>query len=523
MTPANYTASIDPDAGLILQPPERPPEYQPFPIGLLPEPLRSLATEGADALQCDPVLIVLPMLTTVGAAVGNARHLVCKEGWSVSPCLWTMFIAESGSVKTPAFSLAKQPLEQIERDANERYDAEELQFDAAEAEHLEALKEWKRAKTGQAPKPPTAPIPERFVVKDTTLAGLVEILRDNPHGLLVPTDELAGWFGAFNKHDNGGGDAQQWISIYSGESISVDRKGNRNNRNVMRPIKVYRPFVSITGAIQPGVWHRVLTPEHQATGMAARYLMAWPPRRAKEWTDSTVSETTGTNYTNLIEALVGLDHDLTEAGHYQPRYIGMSSDAKRLYRDYYNRHNVDHLDRSGSLAAASAKIEETPLRLGLILHCARVATGETDCDQLDGDSMAAAITISDWFMSEAERIYSVMANESITRPMRELADWIRLRGGSVTESELVAGKRKIKTVDVAEQVLSEMVAGGWGSWKESPPTSRGGRPTRRFQLSGPLVVSETLSNTEEKGGFTDADTADVEINASATRTKRVAI
>jgi len=523
MTQSNYNASIDPKTGLTIQPPERPPEYKPFPVDLLPEPLRSLVTEGADSLQCDPVLIVLPMLTTIGAAIGNARHLVCKEGWSVAPCLWTMFIAESGSVKTPAFSLAKRPLEDIERDSNDRYDAEAKQYESALAEYDETIKAWRKSKKGDKPNAPTLPIPKRFIVKDTTLAGLTEILRHNPRGLLIPMDELAGWFGAFNKFDSGNGDAQKWISIYSGEPISNDRKGNVNEHKVMLGVKVYRPFAGITGAIQPGIWHKVLTPEHQATGMAARYLMAWPPRRAKKFTDNTVSPSTLAQYATLIQSLVGLDHDLTDAGHYQPRYVGMGHDAKRLYREYYNRHNVDHLDRNGSLAAASAKIEETPLRLGLILHCTRLAMGEISHDQLDADTMAAAITISDWFMDEAERIYSVMATESTTRPDRELADWIRLRGGSITPSELVAGKRKVKNVAQAEGMLTDMASGGWGEWQEVPPTSRGGRPTRRFVLSAPSVVSETPSNPEQKVGFTDADTVDVEKTRPAPRTKRVAI
>ena len=506
MTKQHSNAFIDPESGLTLTKPEPPPKYQPWPIETLPEPLRSMAIEGAESLQCDPVLIVLPMLATVGAAIGNTRHLTAKEGWRVSAMLWTLFIAESGSVKTPAMKLAKEPLENIEHEACTLFDRLDAEHVEAEEQHQDKLKAWKKKREGERPVAPEPPHPTRYIVKDTTLAGLVEILRDNPRGLLVPTDELAGWFGSFNRHDKGGGDAQQWISIYSSESISVDRKGNRNGRGVMRPIKVYRPFVALTGGVQPGLWPSVITVEHQANGMAARFLMAWPPRRSKQWSDSTVGTSTAARYAELIAKLAALEHEITDSGHYRPKFLGMNGNAKRLYQSWYNKHNLNHVNLSGSLAAASAKIEEIPLRVALILHCVRHATGDCNIDRVDADTMQNAITIADWHMAEAERIYSIMATESTTRPHRELADWIRGRGGSVTPSDLVAGKREIKNVAQAEERLNALANAGYGTWQNKAPSPKGGRPSRKFVLSG-VSVSETPAEPEENSGSTDVDSA----------------
>ena len=497
MTRRHHTTSIDPEHGLTLQKPERPPEYQRWPIDTLPEPLRSMAIEGAEALQCDPVLVVLPMLSTVGAAIGNARHLTAKEGWHVPAMLWSLFIAVSGSVKTPAIKLAKRPLENIEHDACTSFDRLDAEHAEADEQYQYDLKRWQKKRDGERPAAPEPPHPTRYIVKDITLAGLVEILQDNPRGLLVPTDELAGWFRSFNRHDKGGGDAQQWISIYSAEAVSVDRKGNRNSRGVMRPIKVYCPFVAITGAIQPELWSQVVTAEHQANGMAARFLMAWPPRRSKKWSEATVSTPTGEAYASLIQMLIDLDHDTTDNGHYGPKYIEMDANAKRIFRNWYNRHNLDHVDRDGSLAAASAKIEEIPLRIGLIIHCVRHATGDCQSDRVDADTMQAAITIADWHMAEAERIYDIMATESLSRPDRELADWIKAKGGSITVRELVSGKRSIKNADQATERLNALESAGYGNWQNVLTTPKGGRPSRKFVLSG-VSVSETPTKPEGK-------------------------
>ncbi len=498
--PKNYNASIDVDDGLKIRKPKPPKQFTPFPVDLLPEPLRSIAIEGAESIRCDPSLIVLPMLAAVGAAIGNARKLTLKSGWHVSSCLWTMVIAESGTAKTPALQLAKKPLEEIEREANRRFDEADALFEADFEEYEVAKKQYQRAtkKEGESPKPPAAPTPERHVVKDTTLAALVEILRDNPRGLFVPADELAGWFGGFNKHDQGGGDAQQWLSIYSGESISVDRKGNRNQRNVMRPTKVHNPFVAITGAIQPGLWHSTLGAEHQASGMAARFLMAWPPRRGKVWADEGVSESKLRQYADLITALVNHDPEQDENDRPKPKFIGMNHQAKKLWVSYFNSHNVDHLDRFGSLAAASSKIEEIPARLALIFHTVRLATDEIDRDQIDADTMKAAIAIARWFMAEAERVYEIMDGEAASQRDRELVEWIRLRGGSITVRDLQRGQKRYDTTVEAEEDLNRFAFMGWGEWETVTPGPSGGRPTRTFTLA---TVDKTPSNPEEKIGY----------------------
>ena len=161
MIQRNSIVSIDPDHGLKYTTPEPPPEYQPWPVDSLPEPLRSVAIEGANAMQCDPVLIVLPMLATVGAAIGNTRHLTAKEGWRVSAMLWTLFIAESGSVKTPAMKLAKEPLENIEHEACTLFDRLDAEHVEAEEQHQEKLKAWKKKREGERPVTPEPPHPTR--------------------------------------------------------------------------------------------------------------------------------------------------------------------------------------------------------------------------------------------------------------------------------------------------------------------------------------------------------------------------
>src|SRR5687767_6960999 len=57
------------------------PEAAPFPVDALPGSCRRLVTEAAAALQCPPDLVALPMLATLGSAIGDARWAQLKESW----------------------------------------------------------------------------------------------------------------------------------------------------------------------------------------------------------------------------------------------------------------------------------------------------------------------------------------------------------------------------------------------------------------------------------------------------------
>src|SRR5690606_35812373 len=93
--------------------PERPAalmEYQPFPSGVMPEPLRSLVVAGARAIGCDEAYIALPALAVCAAAIGSTRRLRIKTGWDAPAILWTVSIGESGDGKSPGYDLATEPV-----------------------------------------------------------------------------------------------------------------------------------------------------------------------------------------------------------------------------------------------------------------------------------------------------------------------------------------------------------------------------------------------------------------------------
>ena len=80
-----------------------------------------------------------------------------------------------------------------------------LKFNQDMAEYQTRLSEYKAAVAKakeDGVEPPSQlekPVFRRVILADTTIEKLAEVLEDNPKGLMVARDELAGWFGSMSR------------------------------------------------------------------------------------------------------------------------------------------------------------------------------------------------------------------------------------------------------------------------------------------------------------------------------------
>src|SRR4029450_6865362 len=115
-----------------------------------------------------------------------------------------------------------------------------------------------------APVEPEKPVCRRFTVSDVTAEALAVRLEQNPRGLLLVRDELAGFFTGLNQYKAGGkgGDGAAFLAMHGPRPLVIHPK------NPDKP-SIYVPLanVSIVGAIQPGVLRRLLTRDRMESGM----------------------------------------------------------------------------------------------------------------------------------------------------------------------------------------------------------------------------------------------------------------
>jgi len=494
--------------------PNPAPKWQPFPVDLLPYPIDDYVAIAAKCLSCNPAYIALPMLASLASSIGNSRIIRLRSTWTEPSILWCIAIGKSGCMKSPAWELATRFL--VDRQNREfgdyaekldKYETDKALFDAD-------YSEWKKngRKNGEPP-PDRAekPTAVRYVCSDTTIEAVAVLLHENPRGLLLSRDELSGWFGSFDAFKSSvGGDAAHWLSTHRAGSMLVDRKTGK------RIIHVPRAAMSITGTTQPQVLKAVLAgrtedeedAEHFINGMCARFMLAYPPTRAKKWVDGDIPVDLKDAVANVFDRLLDLEMTTNERDEPLPVEVGLTAAAHNRFVNFYDEHAQETARLSEDLAAAWSKLEGGAARLSLIVHLVRAAVGDADPDTVDDQSIETGIELSRWFADEAARIYSVIGGSADGPDARDkrarlrLVAWIRNRGGSVTVRDLRHGPREYRRgkAEKAELALQDLAKHGHGNIEIVPPGILGGRATTLFVLSDKTHGNTPPQKHAEKHG-----------------------
>jgi DNA polymerase I-like protein with 3'-5' exonuclease and polymerase domains len=461
--------------------------YRPFPVEALPAPLGEYVCQGARALGCDPAFVALPVLAVAASAIGNTRAIRLKRGWEEPPVIWSAIVADSGTLKTPAFLKAVPHLFRIQKRLLQEYKQQRARYQEELADYEDAKRKAK-ADGAEPPDPPEKPVPQRVVCSDTTIEKLAVILEDTPRGLLLARDELSGWLGSFTRYKGkaGGTDLPLWLEAFRAGPWLVDRKtGDRPT------LFIPHAAVSVCGGIQPSVLARALTPEFLDAGLAARFLMAMPPKLPKCWSEVEVAPEVEQAYQDVLDRLLALELCEDAHGERGPFSLRLSPDAKTVWVDFYNAWAQEQAAAEGELAAAFSKLEAYAARFALLHHVVgRVARKEDDCDPVEPESVEAGVRLCLWFAGEARRIYSTLTESTEERDARRLIEWIWARGGKTTAKDLQrSNSRKYPTADSATQALDALAE--YGRWVDRPTDGRRGRPTRDF------VLNTTSDDTDE--------------------------
>ena len=310
-----------------------------FPADVLPAPVQALITRGAESLPSPLDLVGVPVLAVLAAAIGNSRELEVKPGWTEGARLFAALVAAPGTKKTPALQLAITPLKR-------RQAALQKQFAADSRAHEEGLHRWESAHDawrqavrhteegadpGEMPERPAPPVRRQLFTTDATIEALAALFQENERGIICIRDELVGWVRGMNQYRNGrGADRQDWLSLWSGSSIVINRKG------APAPLFIERPVISVVGCLPPEALVE-LRADARDDGFLDRVLFSLPEHEVPRWSDAVLES-------DVVDDCCAIHDSISELSPHEngePRRLRFDAEAKSHWLEWLSGHYAE--------------------------------------------------------------------------------------------------------------------------------------------------------------------------------------
>lgn len=323
-------------------------------------------------------------LVAFGAAVGNTVHLRFKNSFIENTSLFMMIIGKPSVGKTAPIKYCLKYLLKRNQELYSQY-----QRDLKAYEQYLDLKKAKEAVDFME-----EPVLKICVLQDYTLEAMLSTMRNNPRGICVYSDELAGLIQNTNRYSNGS-DLEVYLSAWSHTPLSVTRKGTGH-------FQIPNPFISILGGIQPGVLNLFFNGKNN--GFVERWdMVSVLDDFIPEWTDEEIDSDKEVLLERAFSKLFELPEVLDFDGNIVPAEIRFTPEARRMMIDWRNgeRHRLKLMEEQDeSYAAAHMKLDIKALRYALILQIIYYAYGESDKDAVGERAVTAAIKLTDFFKNQ---------------------------------------------------------------------------------------------------------------------------
>ena len=308
-----------------------------FPLVALPRVLRQFVAQVSDAMGVAPECVATPAIATCATAIGNTCRIRLTPTWTEPAVIWAVTLMESGSLKTPAYNAAVEPLRVAQRLSEEQFQQAQTDYRKAKAQFEAEASLWKNAPTAaQAiPTEPMEPKPTDLYTSDSTVEALGVLFGNNPRGLALTRDELSGFFASFGAYKGGrGGDEAAYLEFYNAGAVKLNRASGKR-------IYVHAAALSIFGTCQPAVFVNAIGADGKNSnqvenGLAARFLIASPVSKPKRWQVAKPYE--ARHYWKMVGELLTIPLPRDADGRAEPAIISMLPEATERFAEFVNEH-----------------------------------------------------------------------------------------------------------------------------------------------------------------------------------------
>lgn len=476
------------------------PPVQAFDAALLPESLRGWVKDIAHRMQCPPDFVAVAAVVAASSLIG-ARAVVfpkTRDDWKVTPNLWGLAVGRPGVKKSPAIQEALNPLNKLEAKERELWQAS---YDSWEIDNriaaMRAEANEKEARKVAAKDPDKArallqteakaekPAARRFVVNDSTVEKLGELLTANPWGTLSYRDEIHGLLCSMDKQGQEESRAF-YLQGYDGDKgYTFDRIGRGTSY-------IPRVCIAMLGGIQPGKLESYVRDAVSGgagdDGFLQRFgLTVWPDTDKQfiytdQWPEKSAKEQAWAVFERLAQLQPANDAEPVEwrfspeaQNHFKAWLIDLETEIRG---DELHPALISHLSKYRKLIPA------------LALVFALIDTPDSEGHRIKERELLRAMEWGQYLRTHAERMYAAAMTPETSGASTLLK---KLQAGELggvntfTPREIAvkhwAGLSKVEDVRKAAQLLEEY---GWVVREE---VRTKGRPSERYILHPVLVGS----------------------------------
>ena len=483
-----------------------------FDLELLPESLRGFVTDIAERMQCPPDFPAVTLMVCLGSLIGRrcGIHPKRKDDWLVVPNLWGAVVGRPSLMKSPAIQQGMKPFDELIAKAMEKH-RRALAEHEVDAEAYAGVKEvWKQevrkaAKDGKPtggmrpPEKPTKPVERRLRTNAGSVECLINLLNENPDGLLLFRDELTGWLRNLDKPGKEG-DRQFYLEAWNGSGSGFDYDTFTHGHLHCESL-----CLSVLGSIQPGPLSNLIADAAKGgggdDGMIQRFqLMVYPGasgtwRNVDRWPDTEAKSRVRRIFERLDEMIFPATDEAIPA-------LRFDKEAQALFDEWRMELEAKVSGEESTLIEAHlAKYRSLMPSLALIIHLAEVADRDAILTPVTMDAAARAAAWCDYLESHARRIYGMQTMAEIEGAKNLLKRLLKGEVPTTFTARLVyRGKHWSKLATPAEVRSACDILCDYGYLK-ADELRGSGRPTTTYTLNPNVaeITSEAISTGGAKG------------------------
>ena len=348
----------------------------PFPIDVFPKVMQEFAYESYNKFQFSLDYLGAGMLAAISSSIGNSLKVKVKKGWNEKANLFTVIVGRPGDSKSHALNCCFLPIHIKENQLFTEYSKLLLEYE-------DELKTDAKTKLRK-------PLLSKYLISDFTPEALILHHSNNKRGLYIYVDELNAWIKNFNRY-NSSGEAETYLSLWSGTTISIDRASGKS-------LRIEDPFIGVIGSTQISVLKSFAKDGRSSNGFMDRLLFVYPDtQKTLKWNINKVDERILENYFSIISNLIETSIDQEE-----PLLIPIEESAKKHLFDWQNNRPEDYLfeyERSIEI-----KLQQYVIRFALILQSIHHAANESNINKIEMFAIKGGIKLFHYFYNNAIKV-----------------------------------------------------------------------------------------------------------------------